>query len=161
MTLSTASPARSYLSRIDARHWRGTLSVGPAAAEHDDQCQRRADRQRGRWSDADAEIQGRRKEDHRSRQCADSSGITSPAISTGICEENRNGGARKLDVSKLPSEASAFFSNKSGVRYPSPFMEARGVGMAGEGGIRTHSAREASAFFSLLALSKDKCEERE
>ena len=47
------------------------------------------------------------------RGIAISSGITSPAISTGICEENRNGGARKLDVSKLPSKASAFFSPHS------------------------------------------------
>jgi hypothetical protein len=42
----------------------GHYSVGPTAAKHDDQCQRGASRQCGRRTDADAEIQGWRKEDH-------------------------------------------------------------------------------------------------
>jgi len=61
----------AYLSGIYARHRRGTLSVGSAAAEYDDQSQSRAGRQCGRRLNVDAEIQRRGKEDQCPRQCAD------------------------------------------------------------------------------------------
>ena len=63
-------PRGAYLSRGHARHRRRAPRLGPAAVEHHDQRQRRADDRLQRWPGADAQVQGRREEDRRSGGCA-------------------------------------------------------------------------------------------